>query len=61
MARDQRLARWTARVEQAVAAVAGEGWLAGGGPIRTRRDRPASRHVPGRAPGGGYDLSAPHG
>jgi hypothetical protein len=28
------------------------------GPIRTRRGQPATRHVPGAAPGGGYDMSA---
>ena len=35
-----------------------DGWLERGGPIRTRRERHATRHVPGRAPGGGYDLAA---
>ena len=35
-----------------------DGWLESGGPIRTHRPPPGSRHVPGRAPGGGYDLAA---
>jgi hypothetical protein len=34
------------------------GWLDHGGPIRTARLARGTRHVPGRAPGGGYDLSA---
>jgi len=34
------------------------GWLEMGGPIRTHRSAPANRHVPGRAPGGGYDLAS---
>jgi Family of unknown function (DUF6349) len=34
------------------------GWLDRGGPIRTQRTQFATRHVPGRAPGGGYDMSA---
>ncbi|MGO9955246.1 MAG: DUF6349 family protein [Solirubrobacteraceae bacterium] len=34
-----------------------EGWLDRGGPIRTSRRGVGSRHVPRRAPGGGYDLS----
>jgi hypothetical protein len=34
------------------------GWLERGGPIRTQRAQPATRHVPGGAPGGGYDMSA---
>jgi hypothetical protein len=34
-----------------------DGWLETGGPIRTHRPSPANRHVPGRAPGGGYDLA----
>ena len=33
-------------------------WLARGGPIRTNRTPPGNRHVPGRAPGGGYDLAS---
>ena len=33
-------------------------WLDGGGPIRTNRGEQGTRHVPGGAPGGGYDLSA---
>lgn len=38
-----------------------EGWLDRGGPIRTARSPMATRHVPDRAPGGGYDLAAdPH-
>jgi hypothetical protein len=35
-----------------------EGWLDSGGPVRTARSPMATRHVPGRAPGGGYDLAA---
>jgi hypothetical protein len=35
-----------------------EGWLDRGGPVRTTRSPMAGRHVPGRAPGGGYDLAA---
>lgn len=35
-----------------------EGWLDRGGPVRTNRTAPGNRHVPGRAPGGGYDLAA---
>jgi hypothetical protein len=34
------------------------GWLDRGGPIRTARSADATRHVPGGAPGGGYDMSA---
>jgi Family of unknown function (DUF6349) len=34
------------------------GWLQRGGPIRTHRTAPGDRHVPHRAPGGGYDLAA---
>ena len=34
------------------------GWLDRGGPIRTTRAAHGTRHVPGSAPGGGYDLSA---
>ena len=34
------------------------GWLEAGGPIRTYRQPKGCRHVPGGAPGGGYDLSA---
>jgi Family of unknown function (DUF6349) len=34
-----------------------DGWLERGGPIRTHRTPPGNRHVPGRAPGGGYDLA----
>lgn len=32
------------------------GWFDTGGPIRTRRPLLGTRHVPGRAPGDGYDL-----
>jgi hypothetical protein len=34
------------------------GWLDQGGPIRTLRGGIGTRHVPGGAPGGGYDISA---
>lgn len=33
------------------------GWLDASGPVRTRRAVNARRHVPGRAPGGGYDMA----
>jgi hypothetical protein len=33
------------------------GWLDEGGPIRTERAKYATRHVPGGAPGGGYDMA----
>lgn len=48
-------ARWADTAHAAVPA----GWFAVGGPVRTRRQPPGARHVPGRAPGGGYDLAAP--
>lgn len=34
------------------------GWLEDGGPIRTTRTGPGTRHVPDRTPFGGYDLAA---
>ncbi|MEV0617645.1 DUF6349 family protein [Nonomuraea sp. NPDC050404] len=47
--------RWLAEVKRAYP----PGWLEVGGPIVTiRTDSRFSRHVPGRAPGGGYDLAA---
>ena len=46
--------RWRATWEPLLPA----GWLDSGGPIRTKRSPLATRHVPGRAPGGGYDLAA---
>jgi hypothetical protein len=49
-----RIARWRQQWEQLLPA----GWLDRGGPIRTPRTRGGTRHVPGRAPGGGYDLAA---
>jgi hypothetical protein len=36
-------------------------WLDSGGPIRTMRTGLGTRHVPGGAPGGGYDMSAGEG
>jgi len=32
------------------------GWLESSGPIRTRRQRYGTRHVPNHTPFGGYDL-----
>ncbi len=46
--------RWRATWEPVLPA----GWLDRSGPIRTHRSAPANRHVPGRAPGGGYDLAS---
>ena len=37
------------------------GWLDTAGPVRTPRTGHGTRHVPGRAPGGGYDTAAPSG
>lgn len=48
-------ARWLERVTAAHPA----GWLDAGGPIRTWRTGLGNRHVPGRAPGGGYDVGVP--
>jgi Family of unknown function (DUF6349) len=48
------VAAWRQRWEPSLPS----GWLDRGGPIRTLRARCATRHVPGRAPGGGYDMSA---
>lgn len=49
------LNRWVASVRQAYP----DGWLDHGGPIRTiRKDSRGMRNVPGRAPGGGYDMAA---
>jgi len=50
----QAIVRWRAAWERVLPA----GWLDQGGPIRTKRSPLATRHVPGRAPGGGYDLAA---
>ncbi|MFF3665430.1 DUF6349 family protein [Microtetraspora malaysiensis] len=48
-------ARWLAGVKRAYP----DGWLEAGGPIVTvRADSRFSRHEPGKAPGGGYDLAA---
>jgi hypothetical protein len=49
----KKIAAWKAKID----AVYPEFWLENGGPIRTRRDSPANRHVDGRTPWGGYDLS----
>ena len=52
--REQRaVASWRSRWEPLLP----EGWLEGGGPVRTEREPNAGRHVPGRAPGGGYDMA----
>ncbi len=50
----QLVARWYQRWGHLLP----EGWLDRGGPVRTARSPIAGRHVPGRAPGGGYDLAA---
>ncbi len=50
----QLVARWYERWGHLLP----EGWLDRGGPVRTARSASASRHVAGRAPGGGYDLAA---
>ncbi|GAA1768592.1 DUF6349 family protein [Nonomuraea bangladeshensis] len=48
-------ARWLVEVGRAYP----PGWLEAGGPIVTvRADSRFSRHLPGKAPGGGYDLAA---
>ncbi|MFG1709156.1 DUF6349 family protein [Nonomuraea sp. M3C6] len=47
--------RWLAEIRRAYP----PGWLEAGGPIVTiRSDSRFSRHMPGKAPGGGYDLAA---
>ena len=51
------IARWREQWERLLPV----GWLDAGGPIRTPRSRGASRHVPCRAPSGGYDLAGPEG
>jgi hypothetical protein len=48
------VASWRKRWEPLLPA----GWLDQGGPIRTLRQQCGTRHVPDRAPGGGYDMSA---
>ena len=53
-AHTKALAGWRKRWEPLLPAA----WLDQGGPIRTQRAQPATRHVPGGAPGGGYDMSA---
>ena len=52
-AHERALASWRSRWEPLLP----EGWLEGGGPVRTEREPNAGRHVPGRAPGGGYDMA----
>jgi hypothetical protein len=49
---ERRYGRW---LEQ-VAPLYPDDWFDARGPIRTRRAPLGTRHVPGRAPGGGYDL-----
>ena len=51
---ERMIGRWRATWEPLLPA----GWLDRGGPIRTKRSPLGTRHVPGRAPGGGYDLAA---
>ncbi|MEV0149756.1 MULTISPECIES: DUF6349 family protein [unclassified Nonomuraea] len=47
--------RWLVQVKRAYP----PGWLEAGGPIITvRPDSRFGRHLPGKAPGGGYDLAA---
>jgi hypothetical protein len=47
--------RWLAEVKRAYP----DGWLEAGGPVVTvRADSRFARHLPGKAPGGGYDLAA---
>ena len=53
-ARERAIGEWRARWEPLLPG----GWLDRGGPIRTKRSPLGTRHVPGRAPGGGYDLAA---
>jgi hypothetical protein len=53
----RQIPRWREQWEPLLPA----GWLDAGGPIRTPRRRGESRHIPCRAPGGGYDLAAPEG
>ncbi|WP_157254840.1 DUF6349 family protein [Nonomuraea typhae] len=54
-ATDRARSRW---IEQAVRAYPA-GWFDQGGPILTYRNPGGTRHVPGRAPGGGYDMARP--
>jgi hypothetical protein len=56
-AHTRAISRWRERWEFLLP----EGWLDRGGPIRTKRTGAGTRHVPGRAPGGGYDLAAVDG
>ncbi|MGH9025820.1 MAG: DUF6349 family protein [Acidimicrobiia bacterium] len=49
---ERRRQRWLDRIAQQYP----PDWFVTGGPIRTRRSPHGTRHVPGRAPGGGYDL-----
>ena len=51
---ERAVARWRQQWEPLLPA----GWLDNGGPIRIQRPENGTRHVPGGAPGGGYDLSA---
>lgn len=46
------MTNWIAKVETLYPT----GWLQEGGPIRTRRTAPGTRHVPLRTPFGGYDM-----
>jgi Family of unknown function (DUF6349) len=54
-ARERQEAAWLARVSPAYP----PGWIEAGGPIRTRRAKYATRHVPGWTPFGGYDMAVP--
>jgi len=54
---ERGIGRWRERWELLLPAC----WLDRGGPIRTPRSHGGTRHVPGRAPGGGYDLAADPG
>lgn len=49
----KQVAKWEAHVR----AMYPPAWLDSGGPILTARKQFGRRHVPGRAPGGGYDMA----
>ncbi|WP_435112741.1 DUF6349 family protein [Nocardiopsis synnemataformans] len=48
---------WMRWADQA-ARVYPPGWFDAGGPVRTERDKYATRHAPTMGPGGGYDMCA---
>ena len=55
--RDKARERWEAKA----APLLPPGWLHGGGPIRTLRTAPGTRHVPQATPWGGYDMASEEG